>query len=416
MNKKTIILSGAGAVVPWGAPSTKEITEEIISDNLFISDTGQTIGEWIYHKLLGFYHQDKDLVTFETILNAIEYLNTFFLSKEKAGGTSNKNLMPAFLNIKDDIWEILWFDKIYKKESGLWTAGDERTSPLFWYDNASFFLTVFRHFINKIASKIEAYSKKSGDNPVLNNLFNEFLQSQGGIIRFYTTNYDRIIPAIFKLKLFEGFTQNKDGWKFNLAKVLNDKNINTYYNLHGSVHYKLDFPDNVMFDPNEYFSDFGSGASNKNDQDGKEIINSNIITGFNKSSRILTNPYSQFYHRFYEDCLTADKIFIIGYSFGDIHLNTAIKTASFAKKDLKIVCIDYMVYNDKSINKETLSDWIYANQNKNFLDPNYKHRLGQILNPFDALDPNNSDRIKIYRKGFQQFLEHKQWTKEPPLK
>ena len=115
----------------------------------------------------------------------------------------------------------------------------------------------------------------------------------------------------------------------------------------------------MKYSPKKHIYDFGRGASDKTDQDNKKVINSNIITGFNKTSRILTTPYSQFYHRFYQDCIIAENIYIVGYSFGDIHINKAIKTASLINKKLKIYCVTYVSIDEYGGVPNT--DWIKLN-------------------------------------------------------
>lgn len=88
--KATVILTGAGSVIPWNAPNTWEITKALLNDRTFRSYTGQPVGDWIYHKLTGLYHKDKQSVNFETIINSLEYLITFFL----------QSIEKVLLNIK----------------------------------------------------------------------------------------------------------------------------------------------------------------------------------------------------------------------------------------------------------------------------------------------------------------------------
>ncbi|MCF8428447.1 MAG: hypothetical protein K9I36_17060, partial [Bacteroidia bacterium] len=256
---RTIILTGAGAVIPWGAPTTKDITQTLLSDRTFRSYTGQPIGSWIYHKLIGLYHRDPESVNFETIINAIEYLITFFSSKHRESISKFKNLMPAFFVEKDDLWEILWFDKIYKKNNGMWQSHNESSKFYsFWNDADYFFESVLRYFLNLIIQQIEGYSETIDDKPKLNNLLNEFLGSIKNPVGCYTTNYDRIIPAAYKGEMFEGFTKDSEGeLKFDLKKVLTDEKSNIYYNLHGSAHYDLDWPGNVKYAPGKFIYNFG---------------------------------------------------------------------------------------------------------------------------------------------------------------
>lgn len=404
---QTILLTGAGAAIPWGAPSTPQITQKLISDKTFKSYTGQPIGDWLNHKLTGLYHKDPEIVNFETIINAIEYLITFYSSKNRESVSKYKNLMPAFFQEKEDLWELLWFDRIYNKDKGYWQSQNKWLQfYAFWNDYDYFFENVYRYFINLIIKQIEAYAIKAQDKTELNSSLNQFLKSIKNPLRCYTTNYDRVIPAVFNGEMFEGFTKNGDDLKFDLQRVLTDQTSNTYYNLHGSVHYEMDWPGSVKYAPEKFIYDFGRGASDKSDQDNRKLINSNIITGFNKPSRMMTTPHFQFYHRFQQDCLLADKIFIVGYSFSDFHINHAIKSASLANKELKLACISYMVY-DEEIDFETEYDWVSLEGiGKNLIEEQF------LYNIFEGVAHEaNVDRILVYRKGFEKFLSNNQWER-----
>ena len=76
MNNRNVILTGAGAVIPWGAPTTDELTDILRHDSVFINDKGEPIGEYIYSLLLiqkekrRGYHNPN----FETILHFVELL------------------------------------------------------------------------------------------------------------------------------------------------------------------------------------------------------------------------------------------------------------------------------------------------------------------------------------------------------
>ena len=408
-NNRTVILTGSGAAIPWGAPKTSDITDAFLTDRTFRSDTGQPLAAWIYHKLIGFYHIDPETVTFETIINALDYLNTFFSSKQTSGVSKFKNLMPVFFREKDDLSELLSFDRIYGERKDMWweSKNDQYKFYYSWNDTDMFFESIYRYFINLTIKQIELYAKQSEKKTELNNSLNNFLNTIQNPLRCYTINYDRIIPAGYHGEIFEGFTPVGEDLKFDLKRVLTDEMTNCHYNLHGSVHYEQDWPGNVQLVPDKYIYDFGRGASNHTDQDKRKMINSNIITGFNKTSRLLTNPYSQFYQRFYQDCLFADKIYIIGYSFGDIHINSAIKSGSLVNKDMKIICVDYVNFG-QDMELETEHDWVDLEERGNrFLPMDFQHSIFESI-----VDKANLNRIIVYIKGYQKFLECKQWEKE----
>jgi hypothetical protein len=54
----------------------------------------------------------------------------------------------------------------------------------------------------------------------------------------------------------------------------------------------------------------------------------------------MITPFKQMQSSFDKDCFFADEIYIIGYSFGDEHINMSIKTAIKYNSTLKIHIVD----------------------------------------------------------------------------
>ncbi|GAH04843.1 unnamed protein product, partial [marine sediment metagenome] len=61
-----------------------------------------------------------------------------------------------------------------------------------------------------------------------------------------------------------------------------------------------------------------------------------IITGYNKTQRVFDEPYFQFANTIQNDLLDSDILLIIGYGFGDYHVNNILAT----HKGKKII-VDY---------------------------------------------------------------------------
>src|SRR5437762_1865903 len=89
-----VILTGAGGAVPWNAPKTTEITQKICQDKTFSSRTGQPIGLWFLNKLQNFYHRDPESVNFETMLNSVDWLCSFYSSQRRGGFSEFKIQLP----------------------------------------------------------------------------------------------------------------------------------------------------------------------------------------------------------------------------------------------------------------------------------------------------------------------------------
>jgi hypothetical protein len=70
-----------------------------------------------------------------------------------------------------------------------------------------------------------------------------------------------------------------------------------------------------------------------------------VIMGGQKSVAIATSPLLKSYHSIFAECLRSDssKLMIIGYGFGDPHINSAIEQA--CKRDLELFIIDPKGYD-----------------------------------------------------------------------
>src|SRR5690349_90019 len=84
--KKIVILTGAGADLPWGGPSTTELTKAILNDRKFLNASGKRFGRLLYDTLSKPYSSDEyahpsaPVPNFESILNLIEYLYIYYNS------------------------------------------------------------------------------------------------------------------------------------------------------------------------------------------------------------------------------------------------------------------------------------------------------------------------------------------------
>jgi|GEM_PF-3273346 len=407
MPKKVVVLTGAGFATIWNAPSTSKLTNIIREDKLFHSYTDQSLGDWIYHKLSGFYHHDVASINFETVLNYIENLHSFFQSKFGRGRIEFRNALSAFLEEKEVLNEILAFHRIYEHKTNSYRAKMGNSFEASWSDFDYFFDRVYAYYTQLVTDEIAKYSESynSDDFITSNDGLNEFVKyllDNFESVNWYSTNYDRIVPTVFDSDFFEGFTQNESGeYIFNSVKTLKGGK-RTYYNIHGSIYFDRNFPNGLQLTP-DIPNRYPSSSGFKKDQEGKSILSSNIITGLNKSSAILSSPFSEFYHRFYQDCLDCDLFIIIGYSFSDIHINKAIAVAneSHGRQMLKIV--DYMIYGDEQLDEEHEFDWVDNNKRyaENFIDPD--HGFYRIINRA------NESNFSIFRKGMGEFLKRKEW-------
>jgi hypothetical protein len=108
----------------------------------------------------------------------------------------------------------------------------------------------------------------------------------------------------------------------------------------------------------------------------------------------MITPFKQMQAAFDQDCSFAEEIYIIGYSFGDEHINGSLRTALRHNSNLKIVVVDPFFM-------------------KNKLDEDVAIKLfsapGKSLSFPKRLDANVHAHVDgsfiVYTMGFKEFRE-----------
>jgi hypothetical protein len=413
MAKRIVILSGAGAVFPWGGPTTTELTNIIRQDTRFRTLNNVTLGDYLYTLLQAFYVRDPESVNFETIINFIEEFYDFFNSKAQSGYhefNSNASIGKEInLTIYNNIFQL-----------GSWCIPN--ANAMYYYNNQrmaaigngiemDYLKNVFEHFINLIINRINEYDSRclNAVNNQINNLFYDFytyLKRTRNIVNYYTLNYDNCPQKILNnhgRNLFDGFdVANNRGLKYNFLRV-NHVNITpTYYNLHGSIHFGNDIFDWIC-DANNYFIlPIGNDFHN---QAGKALIKTNIVTGLSKDSRTLTDPFNDFLSSFQYDCAIADIIILIGYSFSDIHINQALNRRIHLNNP-KIYNIGYVQsWQGRAPVSQYNDDWVeISSRISNALGVNFN--IGFLRSDWYT---DINDTMKFYWRGFGKFLIRRNW-------
>ena len=128
-------------------------------------------------------------------------------------------------------------------------------------------------------------------------------------------------------------------------------------------------------------------------------FNHYITTGRSKGSHFYNQPYSAYYSRLINDIDQSDIILIVGYSFGDQHINQLLK----GNKKALIIVVDFESdTNAYANNIYKLIDILdcrffdsYDNSNIRFITEQLKYR------GYSKIDYSN---IIYYRKGYLSFL------------
>jgi hypothetical protein len=366
--KKIVYLFGAGAVIPWGGPKTSDLTELLCESGFFCKREEKRITQKIYETLLN--HYSKDDINFETILNVIEELIVFYSSRDYKN--TNSILFP-FLQKGDILDTIFNFEvidewghrgKLKIPHTGEYISG---TGALNNQSPRQFFLELlYSKLLDEISAKIHTYSwhtkekskiqteKNSVQNENFYNWINLEVENKS-IVRLYTLNYDRLFSIILKIKelpVFEGANSKAEIdieeslIPFDIKKITTDFDCNVHYNLHGSVYWGIETRNSSLMPSIKYYLNGVTMPSNQEEQPiiqaekGKTILPTTIVTGYQKTQKISLTPFRQMFSAFDRDCMEASKIIIVGYSFGDFHINESIKIALHNNPNIEIEIID----------------------------------------------------------------------------
>lgn len=420
---RKVFLFGAGAAINWRGPKTDELTELVRESGFKMCDRDQYITDYLYHLLIENGYP-KNKINFETIINVIEELIQHYqLNVDEDSNSQYTSIRQAlFLSkIDDSIFNYsinggeathnyqLDIPKGKKYDSSARANNNE--TP-----HAFFLMHLLREIMTDINSRISKYAYHTYSNSVINHdsevskNFVEYMKrfSDNYILRMYTLNYDRVFKVLLEKKgisVFEGFECEESLKSYkkipcDVSRILNDKNCHSHYNLHGSTFWEVaGFEETGYMNPQLYFVGCPTLNINYtfnfvNIEPNRPIVFSNIITGQNKTQKVNMTPFRQMAASFDDDCLTADELIIIGYSFGDEHLNQCIKTAIQYNNDLKITIVD-----PEFISKGTEKKFFYYFFNiidamlskPKYISDNHKSYMG--------------GRVQAYTLCFDKFLK-----------
>lgn len=353
--KKTTLLLGAGAMIPFGGPSTKDIT-----DRLLVHKSCKDIYNIIQEG-------NSNQCNFESILSAIELLLEWNLSNDRENNMPFHNtcissivfqLAQAFrYHATDKVW------KIYKD------AVNEIIEVIKGYD---FYPQHIQHCVGKDVNLLKSFILKC---------------QQACCLKIYTLNYDRLIPNVIRnsLDVYEGIESGRYG--YDLKKFVNAPL--TYFNLHGSIYLYYDSYTEIKISDVPVELDNAHLIEGGNPNEQKIFLP--IIAGYHKSQRMMSKPFNLGFGAFMYDCNSCDKMIIAGYSFGDPHINSVLSV--FIRFSIVSVVIVDFSPNYNLSNR-------YLNTIKRVFNIN-----GLFIPTENGVYDNKEDRITIYLKGFYKYIE-----------
>ena len=348
--KKTTVLLGAGAMIPYGGPTSNDLTQRLLSNSESKSFFG-TIYNWTNGK-----------ANFEFLLSSIETLLDWKLAY--------KDSSPEFLNSNILLEPILAFR--YSTIQKIWD--------------------IYREAINDIIERIKEYDYYSCESSYIEKqkILIDFIvdKSQKSDLKIYSLNYDRIIPrkgTKAGIEFYEGFC--KSFCEYNLNKLINHPT--TFFNIHGSIYNNYTYGSDVQINDGPVTLEHIYNLKGGNPYENKIFLP--IIAGYSKSQRIMSEPFNLGITAFMFDCNSCSRLVIVGYSFEDPHINAILR--KFVKLDsTEIVIVDYCKGDKIRDELRGIPYQVFGIQGAQFIGENN----------FLYLDKN--PHIHLYLDGFEQYI------------
>lgn len=399
MNK--ILILGAGASIPFYNPrlSTAHLTTVISDQNKWNNIVGR------YTQIMG---ANTNMVNTQTVLQVLGNIT-------QAHPTYNfEQIIEIYDKISSFNFDPLPNSKILHDILRLYGATAPNIANHVW-DCVPF---LFRQIITEEVADLQANHKVATYNN-LTQLQSDFVSSisKGQSINIFTLNYDEIIfDAIQNLNYVTGF-DNQGRFNVNTFLLANK----TISFPHGHSRFSFD-DDGILFHADSQTANTYRlnhiGAHDRTQT--RYLTNSSyaysfntfISTGQQKEPTFDVNPYSTYYQKFASDCLKADKIYVVGYSFSDPHFNRMLLNFLKISPTNKIVIVDYLP-NQISIvaefmNQDSLLHKIFNQlgvtsipMHRNAQDYFYLQQEQDLNNNgFSEIYP----QIILYKNGYDTFL------------
>lgn len=333
---KLVLLCGAGFPIMWGSPTSDSLTETIKN---YIRE-GLSNNSTLCNKLI-----NND--SFESILAAIESLLYYSIDD------SNSSYLASFFKCTEEI-----------DTDSLWD--------------------IYQKCINAIIHEVEKYENRVlQDETARKSIVSlwEVLNKKFENISYYTTNYDEILPYVINSE-------------YSCLEATKSYNIEQFSNLHGSIHLcKKWNGQRYEVKHTDITSIFNYALANDGGNPNELMIFSPIITGRNKTQRLMDQHFFRSIVSFANDLSECAVLIIIGYSFSDPHINMLIKEyTSFDKT--KVLVVDKLsnVYESSLFNKLIQLIPIQSQYTPD--------------NSSDDWFSYNNSTVKVYKRGCENLFNH----------
>lgn len=344
---RTTVLLGAGGVLELASkdgfkPTTANITKEIL-DN----------------KPLGYDPNTRSQIPIDLINRIYEYACQSYhpqpISPLLPDSYSKIHFEIIFFLLESlETYERSWKNTTHPKHTNQFASF---VGKIFQCNDIEL-LACYRHIIDIIIKSVRKYNDVFDSE--INSWYKDFWGIKPNGWDIFNLNYDTTIED--SLSLYEdGFEpiKDQDGFlRFSVEKLLsNKKHLSTINHMHGCIlygndrykdinHDAYDFQHQDMYkwpNPDAAYSVFqGVSSSHDTSQDGSSIIQGPIITGLNKTDKVICLPYDAYRHNFFKCIVNNNSLIIAGYSFGDYYINNMFyRMFQVHGSKTRVVLIDY---------------------------------------------------------------------------
>lgn len=238
-------------------------------------------------------------------------------------------------------------------------------------------------------------------------------------------NYDDCVyDSLIGLGFEKGFSKIDQRYlrQISIDKFMHAKKV--AYFPHGHLKFQFTDNDNVTFwsDSNQANEERWNGikgiavGSTLSVLPGKFAYNYNtfLSTGQTKDDGLNHLPYAIYYQRLAIDLFKSDTVYIIGYSFGDEHINRLLRSFLQLNFQNKIIIVDYypdtITMMDEYMNSNSIITKINQNLGAEWQIIVNQNNDKQPVNPNEIEQLNTRGygnlflQVLFYKKGYKEFL------------
>lgn len=244
-------------------------------------------------------------------------------------------------------------------------------------------------------------------------------------ISVMSLNYDDcLFESLDGLGFTNGFTQVTPRYaqQIDIYRFMHAKKV--CYFPHGHLKFQFVDNDNVTFwdDSNQANEERWAGTTNSTIGSTLQLLNGTfsynyntfLTTGQTKDDIFNHMPYAIYYQRLAVDLFKSDIVYLIGYSFGDQHVNRLLRSFIELNPNNRIYIIDYypndvtMLDEQSHPNNMILKIYYYLGTKWQVM---YTPGIG--MSPANPLDIDNLNKcgygelfkhVTFYKKGYEEFL------------